>query len=383
MQQTTIDQAIEREIAATAVHIPLDLIQPGPNDRQTFDKKNLQQLAADINESGLQQPITVRPFGDRYEIVCGERRFRAHQLLGRETIACFVRELSDEEADLVMLAENVQRVQLNPIEEARGFEKQIEKYGRTEKEIASKCNVSVDLVRRRLGLLALISDVQHQVAAGHLKVGHAECMVGLDSNFQLQALRQLNDRGDISQKVFSRICNELLEQQDQATMFDLDSLFAEKKAEYEAEKAERKEAKAAVADLQAEIDHLRAALAAEQAAHQAVEQERDLLAAELENERAQRQVIEQERDTLQVPQSVQPASTETSPVIPFPRRMPRRRSQKPIQACQIDAFGVTYHQLDMFSGEELCQHNTLESLNQEMNTMGNGGAFWYSTRMAA
>lgn len=378
MQQTTIDQAIDREIAATAVHIPLDMIRPGLNDRQTFDQHSLLQLAADIQESGLQQPITVRPIDEQhYEIVCGERRFRAHQLLQRETIACFIRKLTDEEADLVMLAENVQRVQLNPIEEARGFQKQVEKYGRTEKEIANKCNVSTDLVRRRLGLLKLVSDVQHQVASGNLKVTYAECMVGLDFNFQMQAIRTLNERGDVSQKVFSRICNELLEQQDQTTLFDLDELFTEKKAEYEAEKQAAKAQRETTAELQAEIARLRAELGTEQAARQAVEQERDSLVAELEKERSLRQAVEQKRDLIEKPQ------VEQLNVITFSPRKPRKRVQS---AQSQKSLLPTYQQLEMFSGEELerCQHHSMpRSLNQMTATMGNGGESWCATQMAA
>lgn len=379
MQQTTIDQAIEREIAATAVHIPLSSIQPGPNDRQTFDTNKLQQLAADIKESGLQQPITVRPLGkERYEIVCGERRWRAHQLIGAQTIACFIRDLTDEEADLVMLAENVQRVQLNPIEEARGFQKQIDKYGRTEKDIAHKCNVSTDLVRRRLGLLTLISDVQHQVASGHLKISYAECMVGLDSNFQIQALRTLNERGDISAKIFRRICNELLEQQDQSCLFDLDSLFEEKKAEYETEKQASREQKATTAELHAEIARLRSELAAEQELRQAAEKERDDLAAELEQER---QTVENEYQQPEE-QPAQPAAR----IIPLrPPHKLRKRMQKPAHACQHHAFGQTYQQFEMFTAEEIeqCQHSMPRSSIHTTIIMDNGGESWCLSQMAA
>jgi ParB-like chromosome segregation protein Spo0J len=297
--------------------------------------------------------------------------------------------MNDEEADLVMLAENVQRVNLNPVEEAMGFQKQLEKYGRSRDEIAARCNVSVDLVRRRLGLLKLNPDVQHQVATGNLRVTYAECMIGLDAHRQTMALRELNQRGDISQKVFARICNELLEQQQQCGMFDdldLGALFEEKRAEVEIEKHASKAHKETQDELHAEIARLRTELEQEREQRQQVEQERDILRAELEQEREQRQQVEQERDTLRTEQTSQTTQDIThTPVIPFPRKTARKRTHKPAQVRQADVFGFTYQQLEMFSDEEIaqCQHNMHRSSIPTMPIMGNGAWSWYGTPMAA
>jgi ParB family chromosome partitioning protein len=301
------------------VFIHVNQIVPGDNDRKEFNKAGIEELAGDIARAGkLINPITVRPMPDgTYQIVAGERRWRAHQLLGWSTIAAFVRELSDEETDLIMLSENVQRVDLNAIEQAYGFQKQLDKYNRTPQEIAQVCSVSVDLVRRRLGLLELIPDIKGMIASGNLKVGHAECLIGLDANNQIAAVKQLNER-HIDQRGFRQICNELLEKQQQNTMFDLDSLFVELRDEYEREKESRKrhDSKA----LLSEIETLKAELAAER-------ERSETLKAELAAERERSETLKAEL-----------AAKREKPAV-IRKHQPQMRHQPAQQTSFLDIWG--------------------------------------------
>ena len=124
--------------------VPIDAIAPGDNDREDFDAAALQELADSIGQYGLAQPITVRPVGrDRFQIVAGERRWRACRLLGWPTIPALVREMDDETASGVMLLENVQRAELNPIEEARAYARRMARFGWDVDRVAAAANVAV------------------------------------------------------------------------------------------------------------------------------------------------------------------------------------------------------------------------------------------------
>lgn len=257
------------QIVATAVEIPVNAIVAGDNDRTTFPAGHIERLAASIAAEGLHQPITVRPLADgRYQIVAGECRWRAHQHMGAATIPAIVKPMDDRAASLAMLSENLQRQQLDPMDEARAFAKRRDSFGMSAEEIGKWANVSADLVKRRLALLDLLPDIQQQIKAGALSLGHAEALAGLDRNNQIAALRALTTAGSAIPTVatFRKICGELLAQQQQQTMFDLDSLWREKLAEAEAEKPKRGRkadaeqlaaARAELAAAQAELRQLR------------------------------------------------------------------------------------------------------------------------------
>jgi len=229
-QQQNLDDALA---AAVAVHLPVAQIVPGANDRTRFDDRALAELAASIAAHGLAQPITVRPQGDCYELVAGERRFRAACQLGWETIPAIVRELSDEAADAIMLAENLARADLDPLDEAGAYQKRMARHGWSVADVARHANVSTDRVRRRLALLALLPDVQRLVRAGQLPIGHAELLADLDANRQLIALRVFTAGRSPTLAEFRRICGELAAQQDQAELFDLEAFYVERLAELE------------------------------------------------------------------------------------------------------------------------------------------------------
>lgn len=206
--------------------VPTALIDPGQNDRTLFDPVKLRELAESLRLHGLAQPITVRPMPTgRYQIVAGERRFRASQLLEWETIPAIVRVLSDEEAAAIMLVENTGRSDLSPIEEARAYQARIAQFGWTLQELSETAGVSQDRIKRRLTLLKLVAEAQQLVACGQLLIGHAEALAPLDNNRQRIALRILNERPELSLAGFRAIVSELLGEQSQDGLFDLEAFW--------------------------------------------------------------------------------------------------------------------------------------------------------------
>ncbi len=205
--------------------IPVSQIAPGNNDRKHFDQNALQDLATSISRDGLAQPITIRPHGDGYQIVAGERRFRAVNLLGWECIDAIVRELDDETASAIMLAENTGRADLNPIEEAEAYQVRIQQFGWNARKIAETAGVSEARVKGRLQLLELVPEAQHLVKFGHLPLGHARCLADLDSNRQRIALRVFNAAGSMSLSRFQEVVGQLLQEQQQESLFDLEQFL--------------------------------------------------------------------------------------------------------------------------------------------------------------
>ena len=212
-------------------NVPCSRIVPGNNDRKTFDFASLEELAASIQAHGLAQPITIRPLDGNaaYQIVAGERRFRAiSTILGWEAVPAIVRELTDEQASAIMLAENTGRQDLNPIEEAFAYQARVDRFGWTLDHIAQVAGVSTDLVKRRLSLLKLVPEIRHLVANAHLPVGHAEAMAGLDANRQHIALRVFREsRNGLPLSTFRHVVSQLLEEQSQDSLFDLGNFWVE------------------------------------------------------------------------------------------------------------------------------------------------------------
>jgi ParB/RepB/Spo0J family partition protein len=204
--------------------IPSSIIIPGDNDRTVFDQTGLEELAASIQEHGLAQPITVRDRPDgTFQIVAGERRFRAmSQVLKWETIPCIVRYgMVDSEASAIMLAENIGRKDLDPVDEALAYKKRVDQYGWEPAEIARRCGVSADRVKKRLKLVNVRQDILHLVRSGNFPVGHAEALSILDHNRQMIAARPLIDGQQINRRQFQAIVEQLYNQQCSESLFDL------------------------------------------------------------------------------------------------------------------------------------------------------------------
>jgi len=162
-------------------HVPIDLIRPNPrNPRQSFGEEDLRDLSASIREKGVVQPILVRPDPDdagRYELIAGERRWRAAQLAGRHEIPVVIQEVNDREALELAIVENVQRADLNPLEEATGYQQLIDQFAYTQKELADVIGKSRSHVANTVRLLKLPDAVKAFIADGRLSAGHARTLI--------------------------------------------------------------------------------------------------------------------------------------------------------------------------------------------------------------
>lgn len=166
---------------ARFAEIPLDQIVANPRQpRQVFDEDHMAELVHSIKEVGLLQPVVVREVAkDRYELIMGERRWRASGKAGLETIGAIVRDTSDEDLLRDALLENLHRSQLNPLEEASAYQQLLEDFGCTHEELADRIGRSRPQISNTLRLLKLTPTVQRRVAAGVLSAGHARALVSV------------------------------------------------------------------------------------------------------------------------------------------------------------------------------------------------------------
>ena len=172
--------------------VALSAIEPNPlQPRTMFDDEALQELSASIAQLGVIQPITLKPNGkDRYIIISGERRWRASQLAGLETIPAYIREVDDENLHAMALVENIQRENLNAIEIALGMKRLIEECGLTQEAMAEKVGKKRSTVSNYMRLLSMPSEVQLALKDGIITMGHAKAIGGLDIDLQLKALKK-------------------------------------------------------------------------------------------------------------------------------------------------------------------------------------------------
>lgn len=195
-----IDTAAPDEPVKTAAGVEtigIDEIKPNAaQPRKTFDKDKLEDMAASIKEHGIIQPIIVRPAGKGYEIVAGERRYRAARAAGLKEVPCIVRELTDRENMLFAIIENMQREDLNPIEEAEGLHSMAETYNLTQEEISKSIGKSRPYITNSLRLLNLEPAVLEMVRKGDLSAGHGRTLLGCaDAAKQLQLAKRTVKEG--------------------------------------------------------------------------------------------------------------------------------------------------------------------------------------------
>jgi len=176
---------------------PIENIIPDYSQpRKSFNEAKLQELAESIKQHGLLQPILVRPIGSgKYQLVYGERRFRACKLLSLEKIRVEVRNLTDNEVLEIQIVENLQREKLNPIEEAEAFRHMIELLGHTHEKIGKRIGKSREYVTNKLRLLSLPKDLRKGVARGSLSEGHARALLSLNKiQKQREVCRQISEK---------------------------------------------------------------------------------------------------------------------------------------------------------------------------------------------
>jgi len=198
LSKATLQHAVEKSRAESSGkdslrELPLDVISPGPyQPRSIFDADRLEELAESIRHQGIIQPVVVRASGDnQYELIAGERRWRAAQLAGIEKIPAIIRDVPDEIAIAMALVENIQRENLNPIEEATALRRLVDEFQMTHQEAGDAVGRSRSAVSNLLRLLELSADVRELVDARHLEMGHARALLTLEPALQAQAAREV------------------------------------------------------------------------------------------------------------------------------------------------------------------------------------------------
>ncbi len=198
LSKATLQHVVEKTQAESSGldslrELPLDVISPGPyQPRSIFDADRLEELAESIRHQGVIQPVVVRLSGDKqYELIAGERRWRAAQMAGIGKIPAIIRDVPDEIAIAMALVENIQRENLNPIEEATALRRLVDDFQMTHQEAGDAVGRSRSAVSNLLRLLELSVEVRELVDARHLEMGHARALLTLEPALQAQAAREV------------------------------------------------------------------------------------------------------------------------------------------------------------------------------------------------
>jgi len=202
------DQVQEKPLKGEMIeNIALNKLSPGHyQPRKSFDEKSLQELADSIIEQGLMQPIIARKKENNYEIIAGERRWRAAKLAKLETIPVIVREINDRTASIIALIENMQRVDLSSIEEAEGIKKMIDEFGMTHEEASDAVGKSRSAITNLLRLLQLTDFVKEKLNSGDIDMGHARALIPLSTDQQNMVCQKI-----INEKLSVRKVEDLIQ----------------------------------------------------------------------------------------------------------------------------------------------------------------------------
>ena len=183
----------EKETSAqeNILHVKIDQIKPNPfQPREDFGHQSMEELTRSIREKGIIQPIVVRRRGDYYELIAGERRFRAAKLLNIKEIPVIIRDAEDEDSLELSLIENIQRQDLNPIEEARAYQYLIDKFKVTQEKLSEVLGKSRSSVANILRLLKLPQEIQEEIKKGRISFAHGRALLELDDQNQQRRLTQ-------------------------------------------------------------------------------------------------------------------------------------------------------------------------------------------------
>lgn len=215
------------------LEIKINDIEPNTNQpRKNFDEEELKNLAESIRSHGVIQPIIVTQKNGRYQIIAGERRWRAARLAGLKTVPAIVKDFADKKALEVALIENIQRQDLNPIEEAEAFQKLIQDYNMTQEEIAATIGKSRSAVANSLRLLALDEEVKKMVIEGRITAGHARALVSIEDKRKQVSValelekRKLNVRE--TENFVKKVCLEKEYQKKENSLKQIESEISEK-----------------------------------------------------------------------------------------------------------------------------------------------------------
>src|SRR5215470_14139863 len=177
--------------------VPIAEIRPNPRQpRRYFDEERIAELSESIQHQGILQPLVVRKLDDGYELIIGERRFRAAQSAGLERVPVIIKDVSDAESLEMALVENIQREELTPIEEALAYRQLMEEFHLTQEEVANRVGKSRPVVTNLLRVLNLPEEIKDEVDRGHISVGHARALLGLETpEQQLEMARKIMRQG--------------------------------------------------------------------------------------------------------------------------------------------------------------------------------------------
>lgn len=191
------------DLSNTVNYININDIKPNENQpRKIFDEEKITELAASIIEHGIIQPLVVRKKNAAYEIVAGERRWRAARKAELKEVPCIIREFTDEENMLIAIIENMQREDLNPIEEAEGLNQMIKTYGLTQEEVSKSVSKSRPYITNALRLLKLPTEIQNFVSDGRMSTGHARALISVeDKKIQAELCKKIIEEGLSVRKV--------------------------------------------------------------------------------------------------------------------------------------------------------------------------------------
>ncbi|WP_298481965.1 ParB/RepB/Spo0J family partition protein [uncultured Ruminococcus sp.] len=225
-----LDFLYDENAADVQVKKTLRLSELEPNrdqPRKQFSEESIQTLADSIQQYGMIQPILVRPLGLNYQIVAGERRWRAARMLGLDEVPVVIRELSDEETMAIALIENLQRENLNPMEEANGYDQLMKKFNMTQDEVAKHVGKSRSAVANSLRLLKLPFGIKKMVEQGDLSAGHARALLGIHDDDLLLDTAVKASQGKLTVRAVEKIAANEAKMTAPQPLIKEDSFFTE------------------------------------------------------------------------------------------------------------------------------------------------------------
>ena len=197
------------DVAESVKYISIHDVRPNANQpRKTFDEEKIAELAASIRENGIIQPLIVRKKGKAYEIVAGERRWRASVKAELKEVPCIVRDIDDEQNMLLAIVENMQREDLNPLEEAEGLNQMIATYGLTQEQVSKSVGKSRPYIANSLRLLKLPEDIKALISEGTISAGHGRALLSVEDEERQKKLTDMILKEGLSVRETERLASE-------------------------------------------------------------------------------------------------------------------------------------------------------------------------------
>ena len=214
--------------SASTQTLRLSDIEPNRDQpRKSFDDDSIAALADSIKQHGMLQPLLVRPYGGSYQIVAGERRWRAARMLGLSEVPVQVREFTDSETMQIGLIENLQRENLNPIEEAKGYNELIEQYGMTQEEVAKTVGRSRSAVANAMRLLSLPDEIIKMLENGDITIGHGKALLAFEDEEKMLEAARKAAAGNLTVRALEKLSKEVPSEPKPQTDERINSYFRE------------------------------------------------------------------------------------------------------------------------------------------------------------